>query len=328
MTLDIYLPAAQLGRQSYVLSFLADSQGKLIIRNDYCSRFFFLVNQDLLYLGRAENILDQDVRIIVPCGDVDLFSKELVDDVLDTTAACADACAYRIHVFVFCVYGDLRSGTSLTGDALDLYRTVFDFRHFQFKQLFYKARVRSGKEDLRTLGALSYIHDVRLDPVVDLVAFSGSSLSCHQDTFGVAHVYKNRLIADSLNHTCDQVTLTADVVVEDHAPLRLADPLHNHLFRSLCRDTPEVSRRYLVFYHIAYLVSRIDLQSLFQRDLRKLIFHLVYYVSAHENVHISIFPVDVDSHVLRSSVVFLICGNKCRFDRFDQDILRDSLFFY
>ena len=143
MALDIDFPAAKSCCQSYVLTFFADSQRKLIIRDYYCRRFFFLVDQYFFYLCRAENVLNQDVRIIIPCRDVDLFSEKFIDDILDTASACADTRSYRIHILIFCVHGDRRSGTSLSGNALDLYRAVFDFRHFQFKELFYKSRMCS-----------------------------------------------------------------------------------------------------------------------------------------------------------------------------------------
>src|SRR5699024_2599426 len=112
-----------------------------------------------------------------------------------------------------------------SGDASDLDRAVFDLRHLQLEQPLDKTRMRAGKEHLRSLGGFLYIHDVNLEPVVDLVSFARHLFVDRQDAFRAAEVDEDRAVAESLYRAGDNLALSFDVVVEDHASFGFSDPL-------------------------------------------------------------------------------------------------------
>ena len=79
MALDIDLPSADSSRKSYILAFLADCQGKLVVWYDDDRRLFVLIwNDDLLDLCRAEDACDQHLRVLAPVDDIDFFSVKFI----------------------------------------------------------------------------------------------------------------------------------------------------------------------------------------------------------------------------------------------------------
>ena len=74
-------------------------------------------NEDVHDLGGAEGAGDEDGGIGGPLDDVDLLAVELVDDVLDTDAAEADAGADGVDALLEGVDGDLGAEAGLAGDG-------------------------------------------------------------------------------------------------------------------------------------------------------------------------------------------------------------------
>ena len=263
MALDVDLPAADLSCQSDVLTFLADRKRKLIVRYHDRRRLFAVLRRKHFFdLGRAEYAGDQFLRILAPCDDVDFFSVQLVNDGLHTRAARTDTGADRIDVLEFRINRHLGSGAGFSGDTLDLNGSVLNLRYLQFKQALDQSRMGAGKEYLRALVGLFDIHDVDLESVVNFVVFSRHLFVRGEDAFGSADIDEQRFVADALHRSGHDLALTGNVIVKDHAALRLADPLYDDLLGGLCRDTAEVSRRDLIFHHVTDFIAIVDIPGL------------------------------------------------------------------
>ena len=326
MALDVDLPSAELGGQSYVLAFLADRQGQLVVGDHDGRGLAFLVDQDHFDLRGGQRAGDQLAGFLAPVDDVDLFAGQFIDDCLYAAASRADAGSDGIHVLIVRADGDLRSGTGFSRDALDLDDAFLDLGDFEFEQSLDQAGVRAGQEHLGTLRRLLDVHDVDLDAFVHAIAFAGDLLVGSQDAFGSAHAHEHGIGADALHDACDDFGLAGDIIVVDHASLGLADALHHDLLGGLGCDAAEISGGHLIFDDVAEFVGGVDLLRLFQARLGERIFHFLDDVASHEDVDVAGLAVDVDPHVLGRAVILLICRNQCALDGVDQDILGNALF--
>ena len=85
----------------------------------------------LIDLGRLKRIARISVcGVVAVADDVDPFAPQLVDDVLDSVAAHADASSHAIDPLVGTADGHLAAITRLAGHSADLDHAVGDFREF------------------------------------------------------------------------------------------------------------------------------------------------------------------------------------------------------
>ena len=168
----------------------------------------------------------------------------------------------------------------------------------------------SAQEDLRSLAALSDIHDICLDSVVDSVSFTGCSFAGYEDALCVSDVDKDRLIADSLYNAGYQFTLSLDIVVVYHSALSFSESLNYYLLGGLRCDSAEVLRCYLIFHDITRLISRVDFASFLQGDLGCFILYFFYDILLHEHFNITVFLVHFNADIGCCAVVLLVRGNQ------------------
>ena len=134
--------------------------------------------------------------------------------------------------------------------------------------------MRSGKENLRSFVAFSYIHDVNFESVIDIVMFARHLFVRGKDPFRVSDIYEQRFVAYSLYGSRHDFALTRDEVVKNHSALCFSDSLNDNLLSSLRRNSAEIPRSNLIFHHIADFVSRVDFHCLFQSNLSQVIFKI------------------------------------------------------
>ena len=97
--------------------------------------------------------------------------------------------------------------------------------------------------DLGPLGGLTDLHDVRLEARIGLRTFEGHLLSLRQQGLNPAQVQQGVPGVGLLNHSGDDVSLAAGVLLVLLVTLGLPDPLGEHLAYCLGKDTAEVFRR-------------------------------------------------------------------------------------
>ena len=76
LTLDIDLEACQTGCQTGILSFFTDCKRQLIIRNNNQCSLLIWICQYGDHLCRAQCILNQQCRILIPADDIDLLTTQ------------------------------------------------------------------------------------------------------------------------------------------------------------------------------------------------------------------------------------------------------------
>jgi hypothetical protein len=70
----------------------------------------------------------------IPENDIDFFTVELFDEILDTDASYPDTGADGIKAFLASPYCDFRTRAWLAGNALDFDGTRVDFWDFEFEE--------------------------------------------------------------------------------------------------------------------------------------------------------------------------------------------------
>ncbi|MNI53909.1 hypothetical protein D3C73_1087690 [compost metagenome] len=123
---------------------------------------------NLKHFGRTQRIGYIFLHIIRISNDIDLLSAKLIHDSLNTSTLGTNTRAYRINLAVAGMYSNFRTKTSFTSDRTNLYYPVEDFRNFQFKEPFQKARMSTGEQNLRSFRRVLYLSDIGFDPITVL----------------------------------------------------------------------------------------------------------------------------------------------------------------
>ena len=126
---DLNIPPAELAGQSHILPAAPDGQGQLIFADQNDCPAEHLAEDDFVDLGRLERVGNQHLHVIAPANDVDAFAGQLVDNILDTISANADAGPHAVDALVGAADGDLRAVTWLACLGLDFDHSVADFRN-------------------------------------------------------------------------------------------------------------------------------------------------------------------------------------------------------
>ncbi len=162
------------------MAFLPDRQRELEVGDDDLGDTGVLVDADLAHLRRRECAHDELRGIRAVGNDVDLLAAQLVHDLTHAHAASADAGADGIDVLVVRRDRELRTVTGLAGDCLDLHDAVEELGHFELEEAPDESGVRTGHDDLRALGRLADLDDVRLHPRAVVVAVARHLLGLRQ----------------------------------------------------------------------------------------------------------------------------------------------------
>src|SRR5947209_4329433 len=79
-----------LRREPHILAAASDGQRELIFLDQDDGAAQASVEKDFFDLGRLQGVGNHDLQRIVPANDVDAFAAQLIDDILDATAANAN----------------------------------------------------------------------------------------------------------------------------------------------------------------------------------------------------------------------------------------------
>ena len=240
LALDVDAPAGEAGGETGVLALLADRQRQLVVGHDDLGGAGVLVDAHFLDLGRAEGLGHEIGGVVRERDDVDLLAAQLVDDHAHARTAGADAGPDRIDVVVVRPDGDLRAVAGFPGAGLDLDDAVGDLGDFQLEQALDQTGVCARDDDLRTLGRLAHLDDVRLQAGVRLRALVGNLLRLRQQSLDAAEVEQRVAAVGLLDDAGDDVTLAVRVLLELAIALSLADALVHHLAERLRGDAPQL----------------------------------------------------------------------------------------
>src|SRR6185437_2414564 len=118
--LDVDLPAQQLGGETHVLAFFADGQRKLRVIDDHFKLLFAQVGDgNAADFGWLQRLFGEGCNLVTEFDNVNFFAAQLTDDGLCAHAFHANAGAYRVHIFVAALHGDLGALAGLAGDGAD-----------------------------------------------------------------------------------------------------------------------------------------------------------------------------------------------------------------
>src|SRR5438552_16384131 len=101
--------------------------------------------------------------------------------------------------------GEFRTKTGLSRNAFDFDRSVIDFRDLKLKQFDDKLRIRSRKNDFRTVNAIFHRLDIATDAFADLILFSGNPFAIWQQRFVFAEINANIRTLETAHSSADDV---------------------------------------------------------------------------------------------------------------------------
>src|SRR5215813_11612475 len=140
-TLDVDLPAQELGREPNILPLLANGQRELAVVHHNFEMFLPRIkNGDAAHLGRLQCFFCKGDRIFVILDDVNLLAAQLADDGLHTHPFHSDTSAHGVHIFVFRSNRNFGALTGFARDGFDLDRAVVNFRHLGLEQVLHQLR--------------------------------------------------------------------------------------------------------------------------------------------------------------------------------------------
>ena len=115
------------------------------------------------------------------------------------------------------------------GTGLDLHDAVGDFGDLELEETLDQTRVGAADDDLRALGRLADLDDVRLDAGVRVGAFERHLLGLGQKRLHSTEVEQRVAGVGLLDHARDDVALAAGVLLVLQLAFGLTDPLGHHL---------------------------------------------------------------------------------------------------
>ena len=151
----------------------------------------------------------------------------------------ADAGADGVDVGVVGPDGDLGAVAGLAGGGLDLDDAAADLGDLELEQALDEAGVGAADDDLRALGGLADLDDVRLEAGAVLVALVGDLLGLGQEGLDLAEVEQRVAVVGLLDDAGDDVALSAGVLLVLLVALGLPDALAHHLLGGLGGDAAE-----------------------------------------------------------------------------------------
>ena len=237
-----------------------------------------LVEHHLHDLGRLQRVDDEGRSVGRPGNNVDLLALQFIDDSLHTRAAHAHASPDRIDRGIVRHHRNLGARTRIASDRLHLDDAVIDFRHFLGEQPGGELRMGAGQENLRAAGLAPDVVDVSSDAIAGPEHLAGDQFVAAHDRLaraGAAQIDHDVAVFDPLDRAVDDVadTILVDVILL--VALRLADLLHQHLFRRLGGDASVVERRQGFGDPVADLSRRVLLLRLREGHLRCVVLDLI-----------------------------------------------------
>ena len=305
LALDVNAPAGQPGRQARVLTLAADRQRQLVIGYDHLGNTLFGMKANFPHPGRGQRLRHEVMEVVGERDDVDLLASQLVHDLTHPAAAGTHARTDWINVGVIRPDGDLGAVAGLARTGLQFDDAIGDLGDFQLEQLADQSWMRARHDDLRTLGGLAHLHDVRLEAAVGLWPLVGNLLGLGQQRLHTSQIEQRVTGIVLLDDAGDDVALAPRVFVVLHVAFDFADALVQDLPNGLGHDPAQVVRRVIPFAHnvaqfIDFLGVHRDVERLVDDDVGLLGGTLAALVGRFETVRDRLEQ-DLGGHALLGS---------------------------
>ncbi len=179
-----------------------------------------------------------------------------------------------------------------------------EFGNLELEQAPHETGVRARHDDLRALGGLAHLDDVRLHARTVVVTVARDLLGLRQQRLDATEVEQRVARVGLLDDAGDDVAFAAGVLLVLHLAFGLANALQDHLLRRLRGDAAEVGGRVVPL----------------ARDVAVLVELL------RDHADLAGLDVDLDERLLGRFGHPLVRGDERVRERFEHDLFRDSLF--
>ena len=308
------------------MPFPADGQRKLPVRDDDDSRTAIVafIQQHRDRLGRAERIADEGSRVRAPSDDVDLFTVEFNNDVLNAIAAHAYTTADRFHTRLQCCNRHLGTIPWLACKGLDLHDALVYLRYLTLQQAAQHMTVSAAEAEYRSAAAPLHLHQISSDQAASMVTFVGKLVLPTQHALGLLDVDDHiaRARDKALHPAGDNLPLSLGEVLIGVLALRFAYALHDDLLSRLRGDAPEVVRRAFEGHRPLEFSLRIYVPRLSQGYLQSRIGDFLHHLFLDVDMHLPRHGVNPRLDVAARHAVVTLVGRYQRHLEGFQDCLR------
>jgi len=185
--------------------------------------------------------------------------------------------------------------------------------------------VSAGEDELRALQGAVHLQQVELLPLTGPVMLRPHLLRRRQDSLRLAEVDDDVLGVDPLDNAGHDVALAVGELLEHHLPLRLPQPLQDHLLGGLGGDAAGVGRVHLSGDDVVHGGVRLDLPGVREGDLGLGVFHLRDHCLLVEYAVFAGLPVYADDYVALEVAVLLVGGDEGGLHSIQDDLPRQVL---
>ena len=185
--------------------------------------------------------------------------------------------------------------------------------------------MRAGEHDLRALGRVPDLHDVRAHAVPGHVPLARDLLPLGQHGLGPAHVQDDRALLDPVHERPHEGALAVLVLREDALALGLAHALEDHLLGRLGGDPAELLHLEVDLDHVLELGARLEPPRLVEAHLELGIGHLLDDALLGEHPDGPGLPVEREAGVVPDTHRPLRGGEEGGLQRLEEDLCRDPL---
>lgn len=227
----------------------------------------FFVGHNLGNLGGLESFDDVLNRVFVPAHHIDAFAGQLVGHGRHARAADADAGADGFDALVMAHHGNLGTGAGITGRSLDFHGALFDFRHFELKELLDEFIAGARQDNLLALVGFVDAKHVGADAIGVAQVFARNHFALGQAGFQAADFDDGAFLVRALDLTGDHLFIASEELIENlfafGVTQALQDDLLGVLGKAAAGSVDVFNRLFNVIAHFEFRIIVVDVREHF-----------------------------------------------------------------
>ncbi len=188
--------------------------------------------------------------------NIDLLALQFVHHRLHAAAAHPDAGKHGVDREIIADDGDFCTTARVARHRFNLDDAVVNLGHFLHEQLGHKFRTNAAEEHLRASFLAAHIKNIGADAIAGAEILAWDQFVLADDRFGATEIDRHIAIFHTLDGAVDNFADAIFELIILAVTLGIAYLLHNHLFRGLRGDTPEIDWWQFIADEITHRIRR------------------------------------------------------------------------
>ena len=301
--LNVQTPTRQPRRQPRILPVPPDRQRHLRLRHHHIRRPLLRIQLHPPHIRRTQRPRNQRTGIGIPLNHINLLPLQLVHDALNPVPPQPNARTHRIHTILPRKHRHLAPHPRIPRHRPNLHRPVPNLRHLRLHQPPQQIPMRPTHHHLRPPRRLRHLHQQHLNILpLPIPLIPHLILGPHHPPRPLIlrlvriqiDVHRPPPPLHAVHAPADDLPLIRRILVKNLLPLRLPQPLDEHLPRRLRRNPAVVVSHPVQRNLRPNLRTRRQPPRLRQPHLRLLVLHLLHH--RHQRVDADLPRVRIQLH--------------------------------